>query len=604
MVLRIRRRPEPRAGTIALAALVLALLGVAPAQAQLSVSLTTSLPSGEPVGTSVGWSASISNAGPSPVYRFSVQFPGGAPRIVRDFSGSRSLLWTTLQETTVQVNVTVFDATGASATAAAPFDFTSRVTGGAPVVSATPHPLVALYSVPPCAAGRVAVSFRPAAGGTWQATPSQACQPGKSLNFYVAGLQPSTAYIMVYQQNDNGTITTGPPLDFRTGNPPFNPPALTVTKPPDASTSVADGVLLMTTLASSAAAQIGPLATDLTGNLLWYDLNLSSPSMVGAYMARPAPGGTMLSVVFGQQRLWETDLAGNLVRETNVPRVNQQLAATARDTINRFSHEALRLPNGHTLVLGAVEKLLTDVQGPGTVDVLGDMVIDLDANFQVAWSWNAFDWLDAARRAPLNETCSASPPDCGPLRLATVANDWTHGNDIFLLPDGNLIVSLRNQDWVVKIDYRMGTGQVIWRLGVAGDFILSSTDPWPWFSHQHNAQFHNGRLELYDNGNTRVSQTGPGNSRGQVLALDEAAMAASLVLNADLGAYSPAFGSARVLSNGNYQFLSGCLGCGSGGPHSSQAVEVLPSGAASYSISAPLTVYRAFRMKDLYSYVP
>jgi hypothetical protein len=45
--------------------------------------------------------------------------------------------------------------------------------------------------------------------------------------------------------------------------------------------------------------------------------------------------------------------------------------------------------------------------------------------------------------------------------------------------DGNLILSVRHQDWVIKIDYRGGSGDghMIWRLGQNGDFAVGSTDP-------------------------------------------------------------------------------------------------------------------------------
>ena len=61
--------------------------------------------------------------------------------------------------------------------------------------------------------------------------------------------------------------------------------------------------------------------------------------------------------------------------------------------------------------------------------------------------------------------------------------------------DGNLIVSVRHQDWVIKIDYAHGhgDGHVIWRLGQGGDFAVISSDPSPWFSHQHYAHYRTTR---------------------------------------------------------------------------------------------------------------
>ena len=71
--------------------------------------------------------------------------------------------------------------------------------------------------------------------------------------------------------------------------------------------------------------------------------------------------------------------------------------------------------------------------------------------------------------------------------MASSAHDWLHGNALELAGDGNLLYSTRHQDWIVKIDFRggQGAGDVIWRLGKDGDFQINSSDPSPWFSHQH-----------------------------------------------------------------------------------------------------------------------
>ena len=138
------------------------------------------------------------------------------------------------------------------------------------------------------------------------------------------------------------------------------------------------------------------------------------------------------------------------------------------------------------------------------------MVLVLDQDFQVAWVWDPFKWLDVRRLPTLGE---------GPA-------NWTHANSVAWSPaDGNLIVSMRSQDWVIKIDYANGTGDghVIWRLGQGGDFRINSAGPSPWFSHQHDVRYINdSTLVLFDNGNARRSGNPRAKSRGQELVLDEA----------------------------------------------------------------------------------
>src|SRR5262249_22248738 len=149
--------------------------------------------------------------------------------------------------------------------------------------------------------------------------------------------------------------------------------------------------------------------------------------------------------------------------------------------------------------------------------------------------------------------------------------------------DGDLLVSLRSQDWVIKIAYSNGTGDghVVWRLGAGGDFTINSADPYPWFSHQHDARYINdSTIVLLDDGNTRHATTSSLDSRGQELVLDEKTMQATLVVNADLGNYSPALGSAQSLPNGNLAFTSGFLT--QGPSNSGQTIEVLPDGTKTY----------------------
>lgn len=102
-------------------------------------------------------------------------------------------------------------------------------------------------------------------------------------------------------------------------------------------------------------------------------------------------------------------------------------------------------------------------------------------------------------------------------------------------------------------------------------------------------------LSLFDNGNTRQQPATTSNSRGQVYLLDTDARTATLELNADLGAFSAAFGSAQRLTNGNYQFDLGLL-------NPAQFVEVNPAGAvvSKFQMTNQQS-YRCFRMKDLYT---
>jgi hypothetical protein len=321
------------------------------------------------------------------------------------------------------------------------------------------------------------------------------------------------------------------------------------------------------------------------------------------------PGGTVLLIGVDHDTplptsrnvLREIDLAGDVVRETNLAAVNAELAATGLDAITSFTHDVERLPNGQTVVLGLVERTVNINGTP--IDYIGHMILVLDKNLQVAWAWNAFDHLDVNRGPVLGEIVQPGQP--GPTtavpRLPAV--DWLHINAVSWSPtDGNLVVSIRHQDWVIKIDYRNGAGDghVIWRLGQGGDFTVNATDPNPWFSHQHNAHFiDNNTLILFDNGNTRRASDPNAHSRGQVWTLDEQTMTATLVVNADLGSYAGALGAAERLSNGNYSFTLGTNGPEPIRPPA-RTVEVNPDGTKVYELRASTPEYRTFRVRTLY----
>jgi hypothetical protein len=332
---------------------------------------------------------------------------------------------------------------------------------------------------------------------------------------------------------------------------------------------------------------VNTLATDRMGHIVWYYDPVANA--LPSYAASLVPGGTVLLLggaqngVGGASILQEVDLAGDTLRETNVDAVNAELAAMGHHSITDINHEAQRLPNGDTAVLATTPRTI-DVHGTLT-QYKGDMVIVLDQNFQVAWVWDPFAWLDTNRLSTLGE---------GP-------GDWTHANSIAWSPaDGDLVVSLRSQDWVIKIDYADGTGDghVIWRLGQGGDFTLQHSDPNLWFSHQHDASYvDNSTLVLFDDGNARRSTNRRANSRGQELVLNEATKQASLLVNANLGNYASALGSAQRLPDGNFVFDSG---------FAKQTIEVLPHGTKSYVIKMNIQgyQYRSYIYADLYRNSP
>jgi arylsulfate sulfotransferase len=571
-----------------------------PLAAQPSVSLRHSIPSPARPGTPVRWTAAVSGAeGATLVYRFRVRRAGEDFRTVVDFGPKSTLDWSPIDgEGLYEVELTVKDHTGRAAQTSAMFVLTPLVAGETPGIVPSAHPLVFVYSAPPCAAeSRLRVQFY-SADGYVQRTPSRPCDPAHGMNFYLAGLRPETQY-EIHHTIQTGIISVdGPVLTLTTPSVALQPPGMSTVIPPVAPDE--NGILLQSVVNGTS------IATDLNGNLVWF-----APDDI-TLLTRPEAGGTFLGIGeegtqdISHQFVREFDLAGLTLAETNAARVNEQLAQMGMHPITSFHHEARKLPGGNYLVLAGTERLLTDVQGPGTVDVLGDMILVLDPNLQVIWAWDAFDHLDARRQATLGETCTfPAGLSCATFYLSATVNDWLHGNALQLTPDGNILYSARHQDWVIKIDYQNGTGSgdVIWRLGQDGDFQINASDPNPWFSHQHDPNFlsDNSTLLLFDNGNTRQASDATAHSRGQVLQIDELNRAATLALNADMGAYSSALGSAQRLRNGNFHFGAGFIIDESSGSRVSQSVVINTAGDVVRNIQFLDTAYRTFQMRDLYT---
>ena len=596
-------------------------------RAAINVQVSLSLPSPQPLGTLIALTLSATDSGPGPVnYRFEIAPPGSPTfQMTRDFSLTNTLNWFPWAAAgTYQVRVTARDnISGESDQQVVPFVLSPRQ-AGALTVASTDHPLVALLSAPGCVRGAIRAFYSKQGSTARTYTTFQPC-PASGANFLLAGLAPNSQYVMGYQTKVGSTITNGPyTVDFRSGAIPASVPLPTVNVLNNPAAGVTEKINLM-----SFPYPYTPAATDLLGNPLWYYPDLAAH----AQLTRPLPGGTILMLASGpgtgtgafgpgltrQQLLREVDLAGNIVHEICADRASEMLVALGRPPISRFNHDVLRLSNGYTMVLADAQKAYpAGTQGAShPIDVVGAMIFVLDTNWSIVWTWNAFDHaggggqLDINRAAVRGEVCAYNSSGLTPIGCPQTllpgfqsAKDWLHANSLNVMADGGLLVSLRNQDWLIKIDYAngAGTGNILWLMGVGGNFTFTgSSDPYPWFSGQHDAAFEFGGatcLSLFDDGNTRVRRQG-GDSRGQVLIVDQDNLTVSSLLNVGLGVYASSEGSAQPLSNGDWSFMAGSVTVGSG--VYSRQIEVNPAGGIVYQIQYGSIAYRGWRLSSFYA---
>ena len=592
----------------------------ASAGAAFAVHLMTTLPSPQLVGTPIGFSPRIENISKGiHVFRYAASINGGPSHIIRDFTQLRDFAWSpALYEHNATIRVTARNNdTKETAESEVRFQIVPRAQTK-PVVVATAHPLIALLSAPPCPeGGQFRVAFRPDGEELLSRTPEQACRGGITNNVLVAGMRADTEYKMRVEWS-GGQGKQSDWLPFHTGmlDGDFAPVTIST---PRAGPVPAEEVVMFST--SSQGEERRPFATDLEGRVIWF---LRAPD----FLTRVLTGGRVLVLAAGQntintvrryQVLRELDLAGNILKETNIGRIAEQLESHGihsdcrkggKECVSAFHHEAIRLPNGHTLAVAGLERIMpAGTQGSKEpIDILGDLVVELDEDFQVVHMWNNFDHLDVNRMSVGDSKCKEGPGSggCAAVYLAPAANGWTHTNSLNYIPSsGDFLASMPEQNWVIKVDYKngKGSGKVLWRLGKDGDFTAKSDDRSPWFSYEHDAAFEptgSNVLTLLDNGRARFESDKNSTTRGQAWRLDEEKLTATLVKNFNLQAYSSAVGSAQTLKNGAYSFEAGFID--NTISNRGRMVEVDGDGRIVFAIDVhgPI-VYRSFRIENLYS---
>ncbi len=558
--------------------------------------------------------------GAGQVAPFTANVTGGSPGVawsVNGIAGGNSTVGTidsagnyTAPAVTANSTATVTAASTADPTKSASASVTIVAAG---IVAPTTNVQVATYTITPPSTANVSIQFGPdTAYGltTWQQpTPAG----GGPVSIFVAGMRINTPYHMrAVLKFADGSEFDDVDHTFTTGDIPVaNLPTVSSSTTPGATPQ--PGVELLDLVGGKAQRTVA--VTDLAGNVIWtYDTGLAE-----AFVANPVKmlpnGHFLINLSVGapdgaNSILTEVDLAGTTIWQMNSGDLNKSLALATcpgcKITVVGTHHDFAALPNGHILVLAAEILPESGLTGfPSPVNVTGDVIIDLDQNRKPVWVWSEFDHLD------LNRHPMAFP-------------DWTHTNGIVYSPDDKaLIISVRHQHWVIKIDYNdgQGTGDILWKLGYQGDFTLQNgTDPQDWFYAEHDISIASPnssgifQMLMFDNGNQRVldssgticGTTVPCESRVPILQLDETAKTAAIEWVDDLDPLFSIFGgSARLLANGNVEFdecaptVTGTNTLTSKGIITEVTKTTPPQTVFQMTVTGQ-NVYRGFRIPSLY----
>ena len=203
-------------------------------------------------------------------------------------------------------------------------------------------------------------------------------------------------------------------------------------------------------------------------------------------------------------------------------------------------HDGVRLRNGNVLLLclaPLADDLAARVRGGLTGSehqgvMYADNLVELTRDGQAVWEWRSWEHLD--------------PEQDGLTVPQERRHEWTHGNTVAELADGNIIVSFRHISTVAIIDRR--TGAIIWKLGA------------PPLAQQHApVQLWNGHLLMFDNGTHRVDHF---LNYSRVIEVDPATkeIVWSYQERRLIDFYSPLISNAQRLPNGNTLICEGSFG--------------------------------------------
>jgi len=488
-------------------------------------------------------------------------------------------------------------------------------------VSPTDNPQVALYAMTLPFPGSVTVNFGKDTNYGFKTWSQSIATAGGTVSIFVAGMEAAATYHMqAAVVFSNGITANDADHSFTTGNVPANM-QLNATTTTTAGMTPQPGLELLNVVDGTPN---GVVVTDLSGNVLWAYADPGSAALtvidgvkmlpdgnflvtIGAFSSAPLHGPPGTGTI---NEMREVNLAGDTVRKISIDDLNVSLTAASctecNVTLDTFHHDVEPLPNGHWLVLANTTMALSTTSTPPLTNtppttVLGDVIIDLDQDLKPVWVWNEFNHLD-------------------PNRHPYMFPDWTHTNAIvYSKDDGNILVSIRHQNWILKINYLdgAGDGSVLWHLGEGGDFtLIGGTDPTDWEYAQHDPSFFSPNttgvfsLGVIDNGNDRIFPSGvtcgPAGAPPclyttvPVWQIDESAKTATLIFHPELPTdlYSFFGGSVDLLANGNVEYDL-CAPVRGGSDIFEVTQESTPQTVWTMHVNGT-NVYRGFRIPSFY----
>jgi hypothetical protein len=245
-----------------------------------------------------------------------------------------------------------------------------------------------------------------------------------------------------------------------------------------------------------------------------------------------------------------TDIRDGQPTDERILELDSRLAPVAEHRtvglVDTDFHDSIFLPGGHRILMAYEPRQ----DGSGLLD---SVIEEQDADGDPVFTWSTEDHVDLAAER------------------ITGSNDYAHLNSLYLLDDGDLLVSFRGLSSVFRIARTpragVAVGDVVWRLGGRRSDFTFPGDPFGGPCAQHTATQTSApgeplRVMVFDNGALaqmcidQADRDGPAHARTQSRAveyeLDEDAGTATKVFeHAPDGFFGAFTGSAFRMANGN-----------------------------------------------------
>ena len=234
--------------------------------------------------------------------------------------------------------------------------------------------------------------------------------------------------------------------------------------------------------------QQGPLILNPHGGLIWFK-RVARGQTVEDVREQIYKGHPVLTYWQGHLGVHQANNGGiGIVLNRSYHRIATIKAGGAYDRYRLNEHELTLTPSGTALASVNVPTHvnLSKVGGPRHGTVLDCVIQEIDvATGRVVWQWRCLGHI------PLRSTY-LNPATSGGFSGAW---DPFHLNSIQQLPDGKVLISLRNTWGVYEIDKK--SGHIVWQLGGKhSSFKIGAGANFEW---QHDAELHAGRvLTVFD----------------------------------------------------------------------------------------------------------